>query len=149
MRNLRVWSVPKGQFLTYDKTDCQFYHLGTPYNLSEILSQPEKFIVEEGTGAVDTHDVEMFVGDIVSFTYMRSPDERGQGIIGVDDMYSGFSLQETNAFFGSGLLRIGCKDREHPNEMEVIGNVHENAGLLNPPSVHSAEYKNRVSKPNL
>lgn len=75
------------------------------------------------TGLLDKNGVEIYEGDIVRFQYR----DEGEfyGVVGMDDMYVGFSVQESKAFFGSINLTY-YNNKDHT----VVGNIYENPELL-------------------
>lgn len=74
-------------------------------------------------GVYDKNGKELCVGDIVSFQYKDEGIFTGK--IYFDDMYLGFSVQDSKAFYGSMQLSY-----YNSKDFEIIGNVYENPELL-------------------
>lgn len=125
----RVWDIFSKQYLIPDEDDLSyFYNLGTPYNLSEILSSKfhDRFIVQQWTGLKDTEGNEIYEGDILC-AKREGPEDTGESNIGKVYFASG-------TFFidGDGPLfdHIFSKTPDILEDYLVIGNINENPDLL-------------------
>ena len=88
-----------------------------------VAAERQKCIIQQYTGVKDKNGKEIYEGDIVSFQYRD--EGLFNGVIGLDDMYLGYSVQDSKAFFGS--MQITYDNTE---ELNVIGNIFENPELL-------------------
>ena len=82
---------------------------------------PDKYIVEQATGLKDANGKEIYEGDIVKSSYKYAQPKISQVIMEDGNSYIlGEDLATGNEMLVS----------DHINEIEVIGNVHENPELL-------------------
>lgn len=127
MRELkfRVWDKLAERFIRPDKGFQGHYILdlnGCFHDLGNG-SGGDEYVVQQYTGANDKNKTPIYEGDIVSFQY--GDEGLYHGVVDCDDMYAGYSIQKTLAFFGSMQLTI-----HNSLELTVIGNIFENPELL-------------------
>lgn len=79
--------------------------------------------LQQYTGLTDSTGKEIYEGDIVSFEYRN--EGLFSGLIAFDDMYLGFSLQKTKAFYGNIQLTFSSS-----RDLKIIGNIFETPELL-------------------
>jgi len=78
-------------------------------------------VIEQSTGLTDINDKDIYVGDIVKSSYKYAQPKISQVIMEDGNSYIlGEDLATGNEMLVS----------DHINEIEVIGNVHENLDLL-------------------
>lgn len=94
--------------------------------LNELIDlyQKREFVLEQFTGLLDKNGTKIFEGDIVEKSYPESRPQRRSFVFAVEykelfDNEMGFSL-------GIGFDLHG----EDSQELEVIGNIHQNPELL-------------------
>jgi uncharacterized phage protein (TIGR01671 family) len=115
-----------------DEFDEEFYHSRMIYNIQKCYDggiefrgrgsfgsflNDEDFIVEEFTGCLDAKNNEIYEGDIVRIMYENSSN-------------IGFVIFDEGSF----LIKVSNSDIRgiwSGEDIEVIGNIHENLGLLN------------------
>jgi len=112
----RAWCLLEGEesFIYFDLEDrCSL-------NFDILDELP---IIQQYIGVKDKNGNEIYTGDIVSFQYRD--EGLFNGVIGLDDMYLGYSVQDSKAFFGSMQITY-----HNAKELNVIGNVFKNKELL-------------------
>ncbi len=88
----RVWDIKNKNFLSQSST---YYHIGDvtgiPYTLNEILNKPDRFIVQQFTGFIDSKGNEVWEGDVVRIIYEGKIAE-----VYFDYNLGSFRLKDTN-----------------------------------------------------
>lgn len=114
-------------FRAWDIVDKKYYfEIETTIYFDEMFFNQERYIVEQYTGLKDKNSVEIYEGDIVEpveedvdFEY-----EYYQIVYNETGDYPAFDLKGwTGEINGISELSLTCG-------IEVIGNIHENADLL-------------------
>lgn len=130
MRQLkfRVWDNYGGFFLSskgpeYAEQPNYFYNLGTPYNLSEVLNNTERFVVQQFTGLKDKNGKEIFEGDIIEY-YIPWNEETVTRQVVYDETFLQFMSYDLNrrGVFLYEVFEI--------KKLKVVGNIYENPELL-------------------
>ena len=125
MRELkfRVWSEDDKEY----RTDCKLKYLFTsPTGLPSTVYNDEgdRFDIEQYTGLKDKNGKEIYVGDIIHRGALPKVNVFRNSVIRFDEESVGFIATSTRN--GARTLFNGhtC------DEIEVIGNIHENYELL-------------------
>lgn len=120
---LRAWHMPFGskgpmQEMVHGKSSSILVH---------AVISPDEYIVEQYTGLKDKNGKEIYEGDILAW---HSNIYRKHDWVGLV-LYrgAGFAVQESDKSYSSPEW-LDCACRKDANIIEVIGNVHENAELL-------------------
>jgi uncharacterized phage protein (TIGR01671 family) len=122
----RVWDIKNKNFLSQSST---YYHIGDvtgiPYTLNEILNKPDRFIVQQFTGFIDSKGNEVWEGDVVRIIYEGKIAE-----VYFDYNLGSFRLKDTN---GKSYPITTYRFDESGNPIglinvfdEVIGTVFDN-----------------------
>lgn len=128
MRELkfRAWSEEHGRYCDFVTLDRDGQWLGWLEiwieNRKSFLTTTD-IIIEQYTGLKDKNDNEIYEGDLVSCgTIEGNP----VGLVGFSTEFGCWEVLDPNhAFGGENFTEHYC------NEMEVVGNIHENSELLN------------------
>ena len=108
-----VWKTES--YYDYDPIINNNGLLDVEYGCDIIGNSDEKYIIEQYTGLKDKNGKEIYEGDIVS---VRNKNRKNEYDIGVVE-------------FGKAAFRCPfLLGKYHSGQVEVIGNVHENADLL-------------------
>lgn len=90
-------------------------------NAKRTWKRESDMVIEQSTGLTDINDKDIYVGDIVKSSYKYAQPKISQVIMEDGNSYIlGEDLATGNEMLVS----------DHINEIEVIGNVHENLDLL-------------------
>jgi len=90
-------------------------------NAKRTWKRESDVVIEQSTGLTDINDKDIYVGDIVKSSYKYAQPKISQVIMEDGNSYIlGEDLATGNEMLVS----------DHINEIEVIGNVHENLDLL-------------------
>lgn len=129
----RTWLESENRFLDNKEIAETLIKFHLPDN--KITSQPLIHVAlllgsralgwtfQQFTGLKDSTGREIYEGDIVSFQYRN--EGLFSGLIAFDDMYLGFSLQKTKAFYGNIQLSFSSS-----RDLKIIGNIFETPELL-------------------
>lgn len=125
MRELkfRAWSEETESFEYFDLYE------GTECGLTNLQIWSINTQIEQYTGLKDKNGKEIYEGDIVRETLdsgLEEIDGEHEYIVQWDDDFKEFAIQttpENNTFFHDELYQLNTS-------REVIGNIHENADLL-------------------
>lgn len=96
---------------------------GTAFNEPE--ENPE-WPLMDFVGIQDKNGKDIYEGDIVKHPYGRAESGFGVASIGFDDMYCGYSVQNSSEYFGSGIMQQFGSSAD----LEVIGNLFENPEIV-------------------
>lgn len=121
----RVWDKLAERFIRPDKGFQGHYTLdlnGRFYDLGNG-SGGDEYVVQQYIGVDDKNKNPIYEGDIVSFQYRD--EGLYHGVVDFDDMYAGYSVQKSLAFFGNMQITF-----HNSAELTVIGNIFENPELL-------------------
>ncbi len=122
----RVWDIKNKNFLSQSST---YYHIGDvtgiPYTLNEILNKPDRFIVQQFTGFIDSKGNEVWEGDVVRIIYEGKIAE-----VYFDYNLGSFRLKDTNNK-SYPITTYRFDESGNPNGLinvfdEVIGTVFDN-----------------------
>ena len=108
-----VWKTES--YYDYDPIINNNGLLDVEYGCDIIGNSDEKYIIEQYTGLKDKNGKEIYEGDIVSVRNKNRKNEYDNGVVEIG-----------KAAFRCPFL-LG---KYHSGQVEVIGNVHENADLL-------------------
>jgi uncharacterized phage protein (TIGR01671 family) len=126
----RVWDTKYNKFAVpnMDNHDVYFYLSSILAELVPLKEYEGRFILQQFTGYSDKNGREVFEGDILKYKiYEGNMDSR-------DDFYGGIGEVkfENGTYFPRAYLLV-CEDSWYNYEvfdLEVVGNVMENPGLL-------------------
>lgn len=121
----RVWDKLEKRFILPDKGYQGHYVLdlnGRFHNLGNG-SGGDDYVVQQYIGVDDKNKNPIYEGDIVNFQYRD--EGLYHGVVDYDDMYAGYSVQKSLAFFGN--MQIIFQQSE---DLTVVGNIFENPELL-------------------
>lgn len=121
----RVWDTLAKRFILPDKGYQGHYILdlnGRFHDLSNG-SGGDEYIVQQYIGVDDKNKNPIYEGDIVNFQYRD--EGLYHGVVDFDDMYAGYSVQKSLAFFGNMQITF-----HNSAELTVVGNIFENPELL-------------------
>lgn len=117
----RVWDKLEKRFILPDKGYQGHYVLdlnGRFHNLQNG-SGGDDYVVQQYIGVDDKNKNPIYEGDIVNFQYRD--EGLYHGVVDYDDMYAGYSVQKSLAFFGNMQITF-----HNSAELTVIGNIFEN-----------------------
>lgn len=83
----------------------------------------KNLVVQQYIGVDDKNKNPIYEGDIVNFQYRD--EGLYHGVVDFDDMYAGYSVQKSLAFFGNMQITF-----HNSAELTVVGNIFENPELL-------------------
>lgn len=111
-------------FLIYDEIqNMSLPHIGYLFRGDDVdVAQVRPSTVGQYTGITDKNDVKIFEGDIIRSTYNDKPSGPDCGI-GPVSFYMGM-------WYVEGDINNSLYDIDPCNELEVIGNIHDNPELL-------------------
>lgn len=122
-KKFRVWDNHIKKFLdSYKNQGLLFQRVGGAVSLTDAL-QDTNFVVQQYIGVDDKNKNPIYEGDIVNFQYRD--EGLYHGVVDFDDMYAGYSVQKSLAFFGNMQITF-----HNSAELTVIGNIFENPKLL-------------------
>ena len=127
----RVWDKYSNQYLLsrgdeFGELPNTFYNGGTPYDLSQILNNPERFTVQQFTGLTDAKGKDVYEGDIIKFDWYYDGDYRYEGGYAFVEFFeNAFDLEETRRGNWMDLWKCVKSDGG-----VVVGNIFENPELL-------------------
>lgn len=117
MNKFRAWYMPFGKYGAMQ----EMVYSRASHILALAETEPEKYIPEQFTGLKDVNGKDIYVGDVIKSNYKYSQPKVSQIIIEDGNSYIvGEDLATGNEMLVS----------DHINEIEIIGNVHENVELL-------------------
>ena len=121
----RVWDTLAKHFILPDKGYQGHYILDLNGRFHDLGngSGGDEYVVQQYIGADDKNKNPIYEGDIVSFQYRD--EGLYHGVVDFDDMYAGYSVQKSLAFFGNMQITF-----HNSAELTVIGNIFENPELL-------------------
>lgn len=123
-KRFRCWLVESKQYVYDIQKICDGKLIKS---FAEILSNPEKYVVEQETGAVDIVKNKIREGDIAKYRgidFEREIFEWRYGVIIFKNF--GFELYDPKRDITVSLADWNIKS----SKIEVVGNVHENPELL-------------------
>lgn len=117
MIKFRAWYMPFGKYGAMQ----EMVYSRASHILALAETEPEKYIPEQFTGLKDVNGKDIYEGDIIKSNYKYAQPKVSQIIIEDGNSYIlGEDLATGNEMLVS----------DHVNEIEIIGNVHENPELL-------------------
>lgn len=121
----RVWDKLAERFIRPDKGFQGHYILDLNGRFHDLGngSGGDEYVVQQYIGVDDKNKNPIYEGDIVSFQYRD--EGLYHGVVDFDDMYAGYSVQKSLAFFGNMQITF-----HNSAELTVIGNIFENPELL-------------------
>lgn len=121
----RVWDKLAERFIRPDKGFQGHYILDLNGRFHDLGngSGGDEYVVQQYIGVDDKNKNPIYEGDIVSFQYRD--EGLYHGVVDFDDMYAGYSVQKSLAFFGNMQITF-----HNSAELTVIGNIFENPKLL-------------------
>lgn len=105
-------------------------------DLQYCINRPDGFIVEQCTGLKDKHGRLIYEGDVITVDSSTININDTQAIVFWDEYEASFNLQWLPQGNGANALKRIKKLYKHGVgdtrwwEVEVVGNIHENAELL-------------------
>ena len=124
IKRFRCWLVESKQYVYDIKKICDGKLIKS---FAEILNNPEKYVVEQETGAVDIAKNKIREGDIAKYRgvdFEREIFEWRYGVVIFKDC--GFELYDPKRDITQSLVEWSIKS----SKIEVVGNIHENIELL-------------------
>lgn len=110
----RAWNIESKEMLEHDFiVETVMWGGDIVRDFSDVINGEDVFILMQSTGLHDVNGKEIFEGDIVQCWYEK----------GFVTMRQGSWIIETNKEYLGALY-------EYSDEARVIGNIHENPGLL-------------------
>jgi uncharacterized phage protein (TIGR01671 family) len=124
-KKFRVWDTLAKHFILPDKGYQGHYILDLNGRFHDLGngSGGDEYVVQQYIGVDDKNKNPIYEGDIVSFQYRD--EGLYHGVVDFDDMYAGYSVQKSLAFFGNMQITF-----HNSAELTVIGNIFENPELL-------------------
>ena len=123
-KHFRCWLVESKQYVYDIQKICDGKLIKS---FAEILNNPEKYVVEQETGAIDIAKNKIREGDIAKYrnaNYQREVFEWQYGVVVFRNC--GFELYNPIKDTAESLTDISISF----SKIEVVGNVHENPELL-------------------
>ena len=122
MIKFRAWYMPFGKYGAMQ----EMVYSRASHILALAETEPEKYIPEQFTGLTDTSGKDIYEGDIVQPVISYTKRNIGKP----------FEVKKGNYVYGKWIAKdvsskeFGVDGYYFSNEIKVIGNVHENAELL-------------------
>lgn len=124
IKHFRCWLVESKQYVYDIQKICDGKLIKS---FAEILNNPEKYVVEQETGAIDIVKNKIREGDIAKYRGIDFEHELFEWRYGVVVFrHFGFELYDPKRDITESLTNWNVKS----SKIEVVGNIHENPELL-------------------